>query len=131
MITNELLYIPLLRRNIHDDIQIFLQQEVARPLRKAHKRNRKPVKDVMLQMREIGCDWVNREAQKDDYLNKKKDLLQVNRDFPRRATAPTLTQINLIRRMMHTIFSDKAPGMQGGLFTEKDLKKEWVDTCKY
>lgn len=81
----------------------------------------------MLQMRDIGCDWVNREAQKEDYLSKKEQLLQANRDFPRRAVAPSLTQMHLLRRMMHTIFSPNAPGMQGGIFSgEKDLKKEWI-----
>lgn len=80
----------------------------------------------MLQMRDIGCDWVNREAQKDDFLQKKEQLLQANRDFPRRAVAPSLTMMHLIRRMMHTIFSPNAPGMQGGFLTEKDLKKEWI-----
>ena len=39
----------------------------------------------------------------------------INRDFPRRATAPTITQIILIRRMMHTIFDPRAPGMQARL----------------
>ncbi len=51
----------------------------------------------------------------------------MNRDFPRRAVPPTNSQIQLIRRMMHTIFSPKSPGMQGGLFNEPDLKKEWAD----
>ena len=80
----------------------------------------------MLQMRDIGCDWVNRETQKDDYLSKKEQLIVANRDFPRRAVAPSLTQMHLLRRMMHTIFSPNAPGMQGGMFSEKDLKKEWI-----
>ena len=77
-------------------------------------------------MRDIGCDWVNREAQKEDYHQPKEVLIQANRDFPRRAVAPSLTQMHLLRRMMHTIFSPNAPGMQGGIFSEKDLKKEWV-----
>ena len=38
----------------------------------------------------------------------------------------TISQITLIRRMMHSIFDPRAAGMQGGLFVEKDLKKEWV-----
>jgi cytoplasmic FMR1 interacting protein len=38
MLNSELIHIPLVRRCIHDEVQIFLQQEVARPLRKAHKR---------------------------------------------------------------------------------------------
>lgn len=40
MIDNQLIHEPLLRRWIHDDTQIFLQQELARPLRKAHKRKK-------------------------------------------------------------------------------------------
>jgi hypothetical protein len=86
------------------------------------------IKDVLLQMRDIGCDWIDRSRQINDYQeNTKEKLLQVNRDFPRRAVAPSLTQMHLIRRMMHTIFSPDAPGMQGGLFSgEKDLKKEWL-----
>jgi cytoplasmic FMR1 interacting protein len=88
------------------------------------------IKTTMLQMRDIGCDWINRAEQHKDYEQKKKVLVQVNRDFPRRATAPTLTQIILIRRMMHSIFDPKAPGMKGGVFTKKDLKQENVDIWK-
>ena len=40
-------------------------------------------------------------------------------------------QIAFMRRMMHSVYSDKSAGMQGGLFSEKDLKKEstliWAD----
>jgi len=126
LLKNELLLVPLIRRSIHDKLQVFLQKEVARPLRKAFKRGRKEVLGVMLQMRDIGGDWSNYKEQKEDYKQQKKVLVQVNRDFPRRNTAPTLTQITLIRRMMHTIFSPKSQGMQGGLFASKDLKKEWI-----
>jgi cytoplasmic FMR1 interacting protein len=41
MMRSELLCVPLVRRYIHDEVQVFLQQEVARPLRKAHKRKRR------------------------------------------------------------------------------------------
>ena len=41
MIESQLIHEPLVRRSIHDDTQIFLQQELARPLRKAHKKNKK------------------------------------------------------------------------------------------
>jgi hypothetical protein len=80
----------------------------------------------MIQMRDIGGDWINREDQKDDYLQRKKELIKVNRDFPRRATAPTLTQTTLLRRMCDFIHNPKAPGMGGGFMKEKDLKKEWI-----
>ena len=35
----------------------------------------------MLQMRDIGTDWVNRNEQKDDYKQKKKVLIQVRFAF--------------------------------------------------
>lgn len=124
MMKHEVDFIPLTRQAIHDDFQIFLQKEVARPLRKAFKRKR-PVKDVMIAMREIAGDWADPDK-KEDYKDKKKILVNKKSDFPRRAAAPTATQILLIRRMMHSIFSPRAPGMQGGLFTDKDLKKEWI-----
>ena len=126
MLENELIVTPLVNRCIHDDVQIFLQSEVARPLRKAYKNNRKDVFDVLNHIREIGGDWFDYSKQKEDYLQVKKVLLQVNRDFPRRPTAPSPTQLSLVRRMMHTVFSPKAPGMKGGLFTEKNLKDDWL-----
>ena len=93
MLKSEALLTPLIRRCIHDDVQIFLQQEVARPLRKAFKRGR-ATKDVMIAMRDVGGDWLDR-SNVDDYKQKKKVLVQVNRDFPRRWTGPTLTQVIL------------------------------------
>jgi cytoplasmic FMR1 interacting protein len=41
MLGTQLVHSPLVRRCIHDDTQIFLQQELARPLRKAHKKDKK------------------------------------------------------------------------------------------
>lgn len=126
MLDTELVLTPLLHRCIHDDVQIFLQVEVARPLRKAYKNDRKEVKDVLLQIREVGGDWFDFAKQKDDYLLVKKELIQVNRDFPRRPAAPSATQLFLVRRLMHTVFSSKASGMRGGFFSDKNLKDEWV-----
>ena len=79
MMESESVLMPLIRRHIHDEVQDFLQTDVARPLRKAYKRNRGGTKEVMLQMRDICGDWINREEQKNDYMQKKKLLLQVNR----------------------------------------------------
>jgi hypothetical protein len=57
--------------------------------------------------------------------------MEVNRDFPRRATAPTLTQIQLIRRMVWSICSPDSSGMKGSFFGgDKDLKPEWVPAWK-
>jgi cytoplasmic FMR1 interacting protein len=104
---------------------VACDEQVSRPLRKAHKRNR-PVKEVMMAMRDVAGDWLDRNKNIEDFKNKKEVLINLNRDFPRRFTGPTHTQVVLLRRMMHTIFHKDAPGMQGGLFTDKDLKKEWI-----
>jgi hypothetical protein len=38
-----------------------------------------------------------------------------------------LLQVSLVRRMMHTIYDSRAPGMNPGFFGgEPDLKKEWA-----
>jgi len=84
-------------------------------------------KNVMLSMRNIGCDYIEGAAADSDDFQKmnKKDLLAVDRKYPMRFLPPTHSQIALIRRMCHSIFSSRAPGMKGGFFTDKDLKPEW------
>lgn len=125
MMKSEDMFVPLIRWYIHDKVQDFLQKQLAKPLRKAHKRNRE-VKKVMIQMRNIGGDWINRDEMIEDYKQDKKLLAQLNRDFPRRAAAPSVTQISLLRRMIWWVCCPKSPGMQGGMFKDKDLKKEWA-----
>lgn len=80
----------------------------------------------MLQMRAMGGDWLKVSSATDDYLQVKDDIEKIIRDFPRRNISPSLTQITLIRRLMHTIFDSRAPGMNPGFFDEPDLKPEWV-----
>eukprot|EP00808_Paulinella_micropora_P032344 g67638.t1 len=130
LLKNEILLVPLLRRAVHDMLQVFLQKEVARPLRKAFKRNRKEVMDCMLQMRDIGGDWLDPVSMKEDYRQEKKKILSIKRDFPRRSCAPSLTQIVLVRRMMHRIWTPKSETMSMGLFKQPDLKKEWIPVWK-
>jgi hypothetical protein len=45
--------------DVHSCDQVFLQSDVARPLRKAHKRKRDDAKKIMLDMRDIGGDWLD------------------------------------------------------------------------
>ena len=119
------LVVPMLSRYMHDKLQEFVQQKLARPLRKAFKK-KKSIEPLMLQMRALGGDWLNISSATDDYLQVKDDIEKIIRDFPRRNVSPSLTQISLIRRLMHTIFDSRAPGMNPGYFEEADLKPEWV-----
>ena len=149
LLAHQLLVELVVRRTIHDDMQTFLQSEVGESARKAHKHKRQAVKEVMLAMRDIAGDWLNPvkkaewEKKSDpqpsssaaavDNINFLADnnALVVNKDFPLRAVAASPMQQSFMRRMMQSIYSDKNVGMQGGLFSEKDLKKEstviWAD----
>eukprot|EP00461_Guttulinopsis_vulgaris_P000330 UN00330 len=64
MLENELTITPLLNRAVHDNCQVFLQNEVARPLRRAYKSDRKDVLQLLNQIREIGGDWYDYSKQK-------------------------------------------------------------------
>ncbi len=75
MIQSSSEFLPYLRQCIHDDLQDFLQVELARPLRKAMKRKR-PVKDLMLVMRDVASDWLNVDAA-EDYKQTKKEIENV------------------------------------------------------
>jgi len=111
---SELLVLPVALRYIHDTFQAFLQESTAHPLRRAHKRKKTNVKNVMLNMRNIGSDYLDGATADDSDYKKmnKKQLLNVVRKYPMRFLPPTHSQIALIRRMCHSIFSPRSSGMQ-------------------
>ena len=150
MCAHQLLIELVVRRTLHDDMQLFLQAEVGESTRKADKHKRGAVRDVMLWMRDIAGDWLDRSKKEGwkvkqeqpssansagqlsslemslNYLGDANASLVVNRDFPLRAVAASPMQIAFMRRMLHSIYSEKSAGMQGGLFSEKDLRKESI-----
>lgn len=126
MLDNEIAVMPFINRAVHDMVQIFVQTEVARPLRKAYKNSRADVSTLFFAMREVAGDWHDYLSQRNDFQLVKKDLVQVSREFPHRPTAPTMSQLMLLRRMVHTVFSPRAPGMKGGFFSDKNIKDEWL-----
>ena len=152
MCAHQLLIELVVRRTVHDDMQLFLQAEVGESSRKADKHKRGAVRDVMLGMREIAGDWLDRNKKEGwkvkqeqqqsssassssplssldlslNFLGEANAALVVNRDFPLRAVAASPMQIAFMRRMLHSVYSEKNQGMQGGLFSEKDLRKESI-----
>ena len=152
MCAHQLLIEIVVRRTVHDDMQLFLQAEVGESTRKADKHKRGAVRDVMLWMRDIAGDWLDRNKKDGwkvkqeqsasslsssqsqlssldlslNFLGDANAALVVNRDFPLRAVAASPMQIAFMRRMLHSIYSEKNQGMQGGLFSEKDLRKESI-----
>lgn len=127
LMKQEAVFVPLIRRVIHDGFQEFLQVDLARPLRKALKKKKNSLQNTLKSMRDIGGDWFDKQASRNDFKQKKKEILEMVRDFPRRTCSPTITQIALIRRMLWSVCSPKSPGMMGGFMKEKDLKKEWAE----
>eukprot|EP00475_Leptophrys_vorax_P029552 TRINITY_DN4350_c0_g1_i1.p1 TRINITY_DN4350_c0_g1~~TRINITY_DN4350_c0_g1_i1.p1 ORF type:complete len:1230 (+),score=372.45 TRINITY_DN4350_c0_g1_i1:848-4537(+) len=125
---NEHVIAAFVRRFMYFQVQDFVQNELARPMRKAFKRKR-DVLQVMVQMRLLAADWGDKKIDDEDYKQKKEELVKKEREYTPRTVGPTSTQVILLRRMMLSIFSDRAPGMQGGFLArnEKDLKKEWLD----
>ena len=152
MCAHQLLIELVVRRTVHDDMQLFLQAEVGESTRKADKHKRGAVRDVMLWMRDIAGDWMDRNKREGwkvkqeqlssssssssaqlsslelslNFLGEANAALVVNRDFPLRAVAASPMQIAFMRRILHSIYSEKSAGMQGGLFSEKDLRKESI-----
>ena len=125
-----------LRRYIHDDVESFLLGDVvSEPMRKAYKHKRQYLLSLMQSMRDIAADWIDQNKQVNAYQNKKEStttdniisLAKAGTDYPRRAVAHTPIQLYFLRRLLHSMFDERSSGMQGGMFTERDLKKETVD----
>lgn len=130
---SESVFIDLCWGHIHNKMQTFLHEQLARPLRKAYKARRSKVLNIMLELRNMGGDYLEGKELKDDYKNKKADILSTTYDFPKRFTPPTVDQLVLLRRMMNFIADDRAEGMRGkgGMFgAKRDLKKEWQEQWK-
>jgi len=129
---NEYLLGPHIRKYVYYEVQNFVQAGLARPMRKAFKKSRNQILDVMEKMRIMLADWGDSKVDRDDYKQKKKDIIIKNevREYQNKSVGPTMSQLILLRRMLFSICSDRAPGMQGTFFggeDKKDLKKEWVD----
>ncbi len=83
---------PLLARHMHDRTQDFVQTGLARPLRKAFKA-KKSIETVMMQMRAIAGDWISLDSV-EDFKQVKDEIEKMIRDYPRRATPATSTQVS-------------------------------------
>ncbi|KMS65136.1 hypothetical protein BVRB_039070, partial [Beta vulgaris subsp. vulgaris] len=115
----------IIRKSMHDEIQMYLQGTLSQPLRKAYKRGKDDVRACMLLLRWIAADWSRDTATVQDYKSHSKDK-GASVEFPRRCVQPLYTQMLLLRRISLEIFSDKSKGMQGGIFTEKNITKDLV-----
>ncbi len=127
---SEPILVDLCWRHIHNQMQNFVHAMVTRPLRKAYKANRKTVLNIMLALRAICGDYIPGQELKDDYKQRKAEILEIEYKFPMRYTPPSVDQVVLMRRMMNYICDDRADGMKGGMFKQRDLKKEWQEAWK-
>lgn len=127
----EILIMPALGFCLHKELQDFLQFQLLLPMRRANKKKRKEVLDLMKLLREFGVDAPDRGRLEADYTqidrkrfkDHKKKLIS---SMITRTIFPSKVQIILLMRVIREIVDDLAPGMKGGMFTDKTVKKDEI-----
>jgi cytoplasmic FMR1 interacting protein len=101
------LFAPLIRSQIHFELQEFVQVTLTDMLVRT-KEKKRPIHTTVLELRNIAADWVNgppstitKRTKKDPYP-----------EFPKRKAGPSFTQLHMIRSILSTLFSERSPGMQ-------------------
>jgi len=119
---------PILAFCIHKELQDFLQFEIILPLRRANKKKKRELLEMLQLLRYISVDVPTDRAKLElDYTNVDRKRLPEYRKsvtIPRRCVFPTKTQTILLMRVMREIFDEDAPGMKGGYLAKKTLKKD-------
>ncbi|KAL9642946.1 hypothetical protein ABK040_010639 [Willaertia magna] len=116
---------PLIRSQIHFELQNFVQNDLQEMLVYT-KTKQRPIFPTVLELRNLAGDWIN-EPPVEMAKQKKKNESAIN-DFPKRIVGPSFTQLHMIRAIISTLYSDRSPGMQSkGLFSKKDFTDSHVE----
>jgi len=128
MIDAKITVTPILAFCIHKELQDFLQLEIILPLRRANKKRKTGLRDMLLMLRNISVDVPTDRARLEiDYTNVDRKALPEYKKtvkIPLRCVFPSKTQTILLMRIMREIFDEDAPGMKGGYLAKKTLKKD-------
>eukprot|EP00761_Pharyngomonas_kirbyi_P013534 gb/GECH01013563.1/.p1 GENE.gb/GECH01013563.1/~~gb/GECH01013563.1/.p1 ORF type:complete len:1451 (+),score=427.16 gb/GECH01013563.1/:1-4353(+) len=120
---------PLLRTAIHEEMQDFIQVDLRGLIYRAKKKKRQ-VFSQLVELRTLAADWLSGTAPQDPALDGKKgEPTGWSREYPKRFTGPSLTQLHLIRSIVSAISSDRSPGMQSkGFFRgEVDFNSDQIE----
>ena len=144
--------------SIHEQCQHFVHETMGGPTRKAVKYEKKALKMALLQLRNMAADWANDPALLMDekgMVSEEFKLASVHirslthshshshsqvskefkfashvADYPPRATAPSQTQLWLMRATARALYDERASHTKGSLMNEADLGKETVKEIK-
>ena len=124
MLQQNALMAPLLRSEIHFQLQQFVQNDLQELL--YHTKNKqRPIFPTVLELRNLAGDWMSDPPADIQKPTKKKG--DAPTDFPKRIVGPSFTQLHMIRSIVSTLYSERAPGMQkSGLFSKKDFNDSHV-----
>jgi len=123
MLKHSGLFAPLIRAQIHFELQEFVQVTLTEMLLRT-KEKKRPIHNTVLEMRDIAADWLNGPPSDIQKRSKKESAPE----FPKRNTAPSATQLHMIRSILSTLYSERSPGMQSkGLFSSKDFDSSQVE----
>ncbi|KAL0491851.1 Rac-binding component of scar regulatory complex [Acrasis kona] len=116
---------PLIRRQIHVELQEFAQVTLFDMLART-KEKKRPVHQTVLELRNIAADWLNGSAPQ--VSDKKKKESAPKSEHPVRHVGPSSTQLHMIRSIISTLISDRAPGMtKSGFFGATDFSDKQVE----
>lgn len=128
MLQQNAMMAPLIRSEIHYQLQQFIQMDLPELL--YHTKNKqRPIFPTVLELRNLAGDWLQDPPQEITKPNKKKGESSV--DFPKRIVGPSFTQLHMIRSIVSTLYSERSPGMQkSGIFSKKDFNDSHVEILR-
>lgn len=122
----EPMFSEVIKRNVHTEVQQFIQVNLREPLRKAVKSKKATLlKTILLSIRETGGDWADgQHGRGDPILKGEKDpKTGPNIKIPERLVGPSSTQLYMVRTMLESLVSEKG----GKKVMRKELEKESVE----
>ncbi|KAG2375247.1 hypothetical protein C9374_009870 [Naegleria lovaniensis] len=128
MLQQNAMMAPLIRSEIHYQLQQFIQVDLQELL--YHTKNKqRPIFPTVLELRNLAGDWLSDPPQEITKPSKKKGETAL--EFPKRIVGPSFTQLHMIRSIVSTLYSERSPGMQkSGIFSKKDFNDSHVEILR-
>ena len=121
----------LLCRGVHELTQRFIHQTMGAPTRKAVKYEKRALKTVLMQLRNLSADagiakedidrLLDEEVIKSKWFKHSENL-----GYPARAVPPSQTQLWLMRATARALYDERSPHIKGGMMHEAPLSKEII-----
>lgn len=118
----------MIRRALHEQTQHFIHSVMGPPTRKAVKYDKKPLKQSLMQLRNMVADWTDGVAimSEEVMAGKEFKFREHSRDYPARSVPPSDTQLWLMRAMVRAMYDEQSPYVRSQGLSGPDLAKETV-----